>query len=179
MSLTLLRSIDPAKTSESPDIANMQKRDLFGKVASWTTRFTGGRWGFALAFGTILVWAITGPIFQFSDQWQLVMNTATSIITFLMVFLIQNAQNRESKALHLKLDELILSTRRARNELIDIELLTEEQLNRLGERYRRVSETCHANIDDEAFLNPHGNDPLAQSSSIPVLVSPTNSLTSQ
>jgi low affinity Fe/Cu permease len=90
------------------------------------------------------------------------MNTATSIITFLMVFLIQNAQNRESKALHLKLDELILSTRRARNELIDIELLTEEQLDRLGERYRRVSEVLHENINDDAFLDPHSNGQVAQ-----------------
>ena len=73
-----------------------------------------------------------------------------------MVFLIQNAQNRESKALHLKLDELILSARRARNELIDIELLTGEQLDRLGERYRRISEACHQNLDDENFLHPAG-----------------------
>ena len=73
-----------------------------------------------------------------------------------MVFLIQNAQNRESKALHLKLDELILSARRARNELIDIELLTDEQLDRLGERYRRISESCHRNLDDDAFLHPAG-----------------------
>jgi low affinity Fe/Cu permease len=164
MSLKLLRAIKPAQSIESPDVTNIPKRDLFGQVASWTSKFAGGRWGFGLAFTTILVWAITGPIFRFSDQWQLVMNTATSIITFLMVFLIQNAQNRESKALHLKLDELILSTRRARNELIDIELLTEEQLNRLGERYRRISETLHENINDEAFLDPHGRGTKAPSS---------------
>ena len=95
-----------------------------------------------------------GPFCHFSNNWQLVINTGTTIVTFLMVFLIQNAQNRESKALHLKLDELILSGRRARNELIDIELLTDEQLDRLGERYRRVSEACHRNLEDEAFLHP-------------------------
>jgi low affinity Fe/Cu permease len=162
MPLKILRSVEPAQSSDAPDVTNVPKRDLFGKIATWTTRFTGGRWGFSLAIGTTLVWAITGPIFRFSDQWQLVMNTATSIITFLMVFLIQNAQNRESKALHLKLDELILSTRRARNELIDIELLTEEQLDRLGERYRRVSEVLHENINDDAFLDPHSNGQVAQ-----------------
>jgi low affinity Fe/Cu permease len=142
------------KASDPPDVANMPKRDLFGRIASGTTRFTGGRWGFLLAFGTIFVWGITGPLFHFSETWQLVINTGTSIVTFLMVFLIQNAQNRDSKSLHLKLDELILSTQRARNELIDVELLTDEQLDRLSERYRRVSEVCHSNIEKEEFLNP-------------------------
>ena len=114
--------------------------DWFGKAAAWTTRATGGRWGFLTAFGMLLVWAATGPYFGFSENWQMVVNTGTSIVTFLMVFLIQNAQNRESKALHLKLDELILTQRHARNELIDVEHLTEEQLDRLGERYSRVAE---------------------------------------
>jgi len=137
----------------APDVVHVPKRDLFGKVAGWTTRFTGGRWGFLFAFGTVIAWAASGPFFGFSSDWQLVINTGTTIVTFLMVFLIQNAQNRESKALHLKLDELILSTRRARNELIDVELLTEEQLDRLAARYRRISEACHANLEDEDFLN--------------------------
>ena len=149
-----LRERYPAKVTAGPDVDHLPKRDLFGKIAGWTTRFTGGRWGFLLAFGTVAVWAALGPVFHFSDNWQLVINTGTTIVTFLMVFLIQNAQNRESKALHLKLDELILSARRARNELIDIELLTDEQLDRLAERYRRVSEACHQNLDDEAFLHP-------------------------
>ena len=79
-----------------------------------------------------------------------------------MVFLIQNAQNRDSKSLHLKLDELILSTRRARNELIDVELLTDEQLDRLSERYRRISQECHKNLDAEDFLNARpGEEPPA------------------
>ena len=151
-----LRERYPANETSGPDIDHLPKRDLFGRVAGWTTRFTGGRWGFLLAFGSILVWAAVGPFCHFSESWQLVINTGTTIVTFLMVFLIQNAQNRESKALHLKLDELILSARRARNELIDIELLTDEQLDRLGERYRRVSEACHRNLDDENFLHPVG-----------------------
>jgi low affinity Fe/Cu permease len=151
-----LRKRDPAHLTTGPDVEHLPKRDLFGKIAGWTTRFTGGRWGFVFAFGSVLVWAVLGPVFHFSNNWQLVINTGTTIVTFLMVFLIQNAQNRESKALHLKLDELILSARRARNELIDIELLTDEQLDRLSERYRRVSKACHQNLDDAEFLDPAG-----------------------
>jgi low affinity Fe/Cu permease len=142
------------KSDVAPDLTPSPKHDLFGKVASWTTRFTGGRWGFLLAFGTVIVWALLGPFCHFSDNWQLIINTGTTIVTFLMVFLIQNAQNRESKALHLKLDELILSTKRARNELIDVERLTDEQLDRLAERYRTVSASCHANLDNDDFLHP-------------------------
>src|SRR3954447_11713580 len=97
-----------------------RKRDLFAAVAGWTIRVTGGRWGFLTAFGFVLLWAVLGPYYHYSENWQLVINTSTTIVTFLMVFLIQNAQNRESKAIHLKLDELILSIARARNELIDI-----------------------------------------------------------
>ena len=154
MSVIRYQKKDAPKASDPPDVANYPRRDLFGRVASATTRFTGGRWGFLLAFGTVALWCITGPLFHFSETWQLVINTWTSIVTFLMVFLIQNAQNRDSKSLHLKLDELILSARRARNELIDVELLTDEQLDRLGERYRRVSEACHQNLEDDAFLHP-------------------------
>jgi len=115
------------------------RRDLFTRVATWTIRVTGGRVGFLTAFGTVVVWALCGPLFHYSENWQLVINTGTTIVTFLMVFLIQNAQNRESKALHLKLDELILAMTQARNELIDIENLTEEQLDALAERYSKVA----------------------------------------
>ena len=114
-------------------------QDLFTKVAGWTIRVTGGRWGFLTALGLVVVWAISGPFFGYSENWQLVIKTGTTIVTFLMVFLIQNAQNRESKAIHLKLDELILAVRQARNEMIDIENLTEEQLDRLGEQFRQVA----------------------------------------
>jgi low affinity Fe/Cu permease len=93
-----------------------------------------------MAFGTVIVWALLGPLCGFSENWQLIINTGTTIVTFLMVFLIQNAQNRESRALHLKLDELILAVHRARNELIDIENLTDEQLEALAQRYKCVAE---------------------------------------
>lgn len=116
------------------------RRDLFTRIAGWTIRATGGRWGFLTALGVVVVWAATGPIFHYSENWQLVINTGTSVVTFLMVFLIQNAQNREAKAVHLKLDELILRLGAARNEMIAIEHLTEEQLETLGERYTRVAD---------------------------------------
>jgi low affinity Fe/Cu permease len=118
------------------------RQDIFTRIAGWTIRATGGRWGFVFALGLVVFWAALGPFYYFSETWQLVVNTGTSIVTFLMVFLIQNAQNRESKAIHLKLDELILAVRQARNELIDIEKLTEEQLDHLAERYRKVAQ-CH------------------------------------
>src|SRR5438067_510655 len=112
------------KTGPRPAIPPKQQ-DIFSRMAGWTIRATGGRWGFLVALGTVVVWALLGPYCHFSENWQLVINTGTTIVTFLMVFLIQNAQNRESKAIHLKLDELILALSRARNELIDIEHLTE------------------------------------------------------
>jgi low affinity Fe/Cu permease len=101
---------------------------LFGKVASWTARLAGKPAAFLIAIATVVVWGITGPIFQYSDTWQLVINTGTTIITFLMVFLIQNTQNRDTLAIQLKLDELILATKAARNELVNIEESSDEHL---------------------------------------------------
>jgi len=123
------------------------KGDLFGRIAAWTIRATGGRWAFLIAIGTVVAWAISGPFFHYSEMWQLIINTGTTIVTFLMVFLIQNAQNRESKAVHIKLDELILAVKRANNEMIDIEHLTEEQLDRIAARYRQVAERYHQSLD--------------------------------
>src|SRR4051812_26026341 len=127
------------KTGPRPSIP-LARRDLFTRLAGWTIRATGGRWGFIFAFGTVVIWGLLGPYCRFSETWQLVINTGTTIVTFLMVFLIQNAQNRESKAIHLKLDELILSIGRARNELIDVEKLSEEQLGMIADRYQKVAE---------------------------------------
>ena len=98
----------------------------------------GSAWAFAGAVFVILVWLLTGPTFHFSDTWQLIINTATTIITFLMVFLIQNTQNRDAKAMHLKLDEVIRALTKARNELVDLEDLSDEELNKLEEQFRRV-----------------------------------------
>ncbi len=107
---------------------------------------------FVLAAGTVLAWAITGPIFHFSDTWQLVINTGTTIVTFLMVFLIQNTQNRDSEAMHLKLDELLRATEGAHNAVLDIEELSENELNEMKQCYttlarRAVAEVRNGNSD--------------------------------
>jgi low affinity Fe/Cu permease len=138
------------KTGAGPAFESA-RRDLFTRLAGWTIRATGGRWGFLTALATVVIWALLGPLCGYSENWQLVINTGTTIVTFLMVFLIQNAQNRESKAIHLKLDELILAVNRARNELIDIEHLTEEQLDLIGQRYKKVADE-HRHKLEPCFL---------------------------
>ena len=112
--------------------------ELFRKFAHKVSELTGTSWAFILAVAVIVVWALTGPAFDYSDTWQLVINTGTTIITFLMVFLIQNTQNRDAKAIHLKLDELIKASDRARNEMIDLDKLSDEQLKQLEEEYKRI-----------------------------------------
>jgi low affinity Fe/Cu permease len=112
--------------------------ELFRKFANYTSAVVGSSWSFITAALIIVVWAATGPIFQYSDTWQLVINTGTTIITFLMVFLIQNTQNRDAKAIHLKLDELIKATKGARNKMIDLDKLSDEQLKELEEEYKRI-----------------------------------------
>src|ERR687883_884142 len=112
--------------------------DFFRKFASKTAEYVGTAWSFMIAVTIILVWAITGPMFQYSDTWQLVINTGTTIITFLMVFLIQNTQNRDAKAIHLKLDELIRSLKGARNGLINLEELSDEELKQLHSEFQRL-----------------------------------------
>jgi low affinity Fe/Cu permease len=98
----------------------------------------GTSWAFIMATMLIIVWAATGPMFGYSDTWQLVINTSTTIITFLMVFLIQNMQNRDAKAIHLKLDELIKATKGARNYLMDLDKLSDVQLKQLEAEYKRI-----------------------------------------
>jgi low affinity Fe/Cu permease len=117
------------------------------KTAGWFTRFannaaqaTGHPSAFVVAALVVLIWGITGPLFKFSDTWQLVINTGTTIITFLMVFLIQNTQNRDSAAIHLKLDELIRSHAQAKNSMLDLEHSDEEILGKLRERYGALAE---------------------------------------
>ena len=132
--------------SSAPLIPPYKRLDLFTKISVVSIRLTGGRWGFLAACGTVVIWAVTGPFFGYSQNWQLVINTGTSVVTFLMVFLIQNFQNRESKAIHLKLDELIFAMKQARNELIDIETLTEDQLDLIGERYKKVAKSYEQDL---------------------------------
>jgi low affinity Fe/Cu permease len=102
----------------------------------------GSYWAFLLAALVVAVWGLTGPMFHYSDTWQLVINTSTTIVTFLMVFLIQNTQNRDAKAMHLKLNELISSVKAAHNEMIDIENLTDKQLEEIAQFYRNKKEEC-------------------------------------
>ncbi len=105
----------------------------------------GSAWAFAAAVLAILVWILTGPTFHFSDTWQLIINTTTTIITFLMVFLIQNTQNRDAKAVHLKLDEMIRALKGARNQLVDLEDLSDEELKKLEEQFQRLRKKAEHN----------------------------------
>jgi len=109
--------------------------DAFRVFARRSAALLGSAWAFAGAMLVILVWLLTGPTFHFSDTWQLIINTGTTIVTFLMVFLIQNTQNRDAKAMHLKLDEIIRALKKARNELVDLEDLSDEELGKIEEQF--------------------------------------------
>src|SRR5947199_7932559 len=114
--------------------------ELFRKFAQTTSTMVGSSWAFILAVLIIIVWAVTGPMFHYSDTWQLVINTGTTIITFLMVFLIQNTQNRDAKAIHLKLDELLKGVKGARTGLVNLEQLSDSELERLQKEFERLHE---------------------------------------
>ena len=116
----------------------MSINDLFRKFAQQTSNLVGSPWAFMAAAGVIVLWAVTGPLFGFSDTWQLVINTGTTIVTFLMVFLIQNTQNRDAKSLHLKLDELLRGTRGARTGLVGLEDLNDAELEELQQEFVRI-----------------------------------------
>ena len=132
--------------TETENLKNQEKErdffcivsDIFRVFAARSSIALGSAWAFAGAVLVILVWVLTGPMFHFSDTWQLVINTATTIVTFLMVFLIQNTQNRDAKAVHLKLDELIRALKNARNELVDLEDLSDGELKKLEERFKSM-----------------------------------------
>src|SRR5215468_1328687 len=121
-----------------------KSKSRFTRFAKWTSRVTGRPLAFMVAFMVILVWAVTGPLFGFSDTWQLVINTGTTIVTFLMVFLIQNTQNRDSEAIQIKLDELIRAAKGAQNSLLDLEELEDEELDRIHHQYELMAEHARA-----------------------------------
>jgi low affinity Fe/Cu permease len=125
-------------------------RDRFNELSRRITDAVGAPAALGLAVGVVIIWGLTGPIFGFSDTWQLAMNTTSSIITFCMVFVIQASQNRDSKAIQLKLDEIIRSTSGARNELIDLEVAPEERVNATEDELRRIAagETLADDADD-------------------------------
>ncbi len=124
----------------------MYRSSPFSRFAKWTARMTGHPAAFMLAVLLIMGWALTGPIFRFSDTWQLVINTGTTIVTFLMVFLIQNTQNRDSAAVQLKLDELIRAVQGAHNALLDLEELTEDDLERLRDHYEELARRAREDL---------------------------------
>jgi low affinity Fe/Cu permease len=132
----------------------MGSREVFRKLAARVADRVGSAFTFLVALLVIAAWAVTGPLFHFSDTWQLVINTGTTIVTFLMVFLIQNTQNRDARAVHLKLDELIRAQKSARNLFADIEDATEEELRKLQDEFKRLRQqglekhpAAHAAID--------------------------------
>jgi low affinity Fe/Cu permease len=127
--------------------------DAFRIFARRSSIILGSAWAFAGAVLVILIWILTGPTFHFSDTWQLIINTATTIITFLMVFLIQNTQNRDAKAVHLKLDEIIRALKGARNELVDLEELSDEDLKELEKQFQRIRKTAEQD-GNRALIEP-------------------------
>lgn len=117
----------------------MTNKNIFEKFSNWATRFTGSSFAFIAATTIVILWAITGPLFNYSETWQLVINTGTTIITFLMVFLIQKSQNKDSKAIQIKLNELIAAHEKASNRIVDIEDLTEKELDQLHCYYEELA----------------------------------------
>jgi low affinity Fe/Cu permease len=114
-------------------------RDLFDRFAGASSERAGSPWAFALAVFVLIAWAISGPVFGFSDTWQLIINTGTTIVTFLMVFLLQHTQNKDSRALQIKLDALIAATGNASNRMIDIEDLDDDELGRIRDRFEELA----------------------------------------
>lgn len=114
------------------------RRNFFERFANWATIATGSSAAFITAGSVILLWIVTGPVFHYSDTWQLIINTGTTIVTFLMVFLIQKSQNKDSKAIHLKLNELLASHQGASNRMVDLEDMTEEELDQLHKYYVKL-----------------------------------------
>lgn len=155
---------EASSTSGNADVSQSARKDLaghqygkvnhhaqqtwFGRVAQTTSHYAGRPLAFATALGIVLVWGISGPLFGFSDTWQLVINTGTTIVTFLMVFLIQNSQNRDTMAVHLKLDELLRALRSARNDIIDLEECDDAELERIRTEYRELADKAHSIKED-------------------------------
>lgn len=152
----------------------MNNKNLFEKFANWATNFTGSSYAFIAASLIVVLWAICGPIFNYSETWQLVINTGTTIITFLMVFLIQKAQNKDSKAIQLKLNELIAASKYTSNRMVNIEDLTEKELDQLHQYFVKLAQltkeekdihTSHS-IDAAEKIHQLKKEILTQSSEI-------------
>jgi low affinity Fe/Cu permease len=144
-------------------------QQFFRRLAQATAQAVGTPWTFLAAMAVVVLWAASGPAFHYSDTWQLVINTGTTIVTFLMVFLIQNTQNRDAKVMHLKLDELIRATHTARNKLVDMEAMSDEELAALQQEFkelhRRAGETLEERRQHDRRITP---PELSGSSAIPM-----------
>ncbi|MDB5121730.1 MAG: hypothetical protein JWN56_2948 [Sphingobacteriales bacterium] len=128
-------------------MSEKKKPSVFERFSDKMTQFTGSSYAFISAVLIVIIWAASGPLFNFSETWQLVINTGTTIITFLMVFLIQKTQNKDSKAIHLKLNELLASNSKASNRIVDVEDLSEEEIDRLREYYCKISDLAAQDND--------------------------------
>ena len=152
---TVLAKVDlPEKLTDEAEataaIPVVRSSDWFGLFAARTSAWMGSKWAFAAAGLVIVVWGLTGPIFHYSDTWQLVINTGTTIITFLMVFLIQNTQNRDARAINLKLDELIRAIDEAGDQMINIESLSDMELQEIQARYQKIKADCEVVAEKSA-----------------------------
>ena len=144
-------------------------REQFRKFAHGASQFSGSPWVFCVACLIVIGWAMTGPIFGFSDTWQLVINTGTTIVTFLMVFLIQNTQNRDTRAMQLKLDELIRAAKGARNQLVNLEEMSDEELDRLHAEFQRVSHARQSRHQQSQEQKPNYAPNAAKQQATPVM----------
>ena len=129
--------------TDSIDGQGKTQGDRFGRFATSASGWLGSKWAFVVAILVIVIWGATGPIFHYSDTWQLIINTGTTIVTFLMVFLIQNTQNRDARAINLKLNELIRALDKARDQMIDIEKLSDVELDVLQASYVKIRSACN------------------------------------
>ena len=143
------RAANPQRFS-IPPMSTPHHQSWFSRLAKFIAHATGRPAAFGLAAATILIWALTEPLFGYSDTWQLVINTGTTIVTFLMVFLIQNSQNRDSEAMHLKLDEIIRSLSGAQNELLDLEDMEEEDLDKVRATYAALAEKARLTLESRS-----------------------------
>jgi low affinity Fe/Cu permease len=148
--------VKPAKVtvriSKGPGISEDAevRHDRFGQFANRASHYLGSRWAFLVAICVVVVWGISGPLFHFSDTWQLVINTGTTIVTFLMVFLIQNTQNRDARAIHLKLNELIYAMATARDKMIDVEKLSDLELDELDKTYQKIRASAQRRHEEKS-----------------------------
>ncbi len=157
----------PVVTSTSRSV--MSLGDSFGRMAKATARACGHPYTFAASVGAVLLWAVTGPLFHYSDTWQLVINTATTVLTFLVVFLIQNTQNRDAAAMQIKLDELIRALHGAHNKLVDLENVTEDELDRYKAQFAELAARARARVGGDA-----GSPELADDRLVPAAAPATN-----